>query len=231
MIRLFNHYVHRQTLLEVLFDSSLLCVAVLVLLAIQVGASPELVPLAGTHVLSLAAGVLVIGTASGMYQRSGQLTLSQSMARATLMLVLTLPLTYLVVELVPVELPHRLSLQLAAIGGVVAVVLRRVYLTHSGTQTAGRSRILIFGAGAAADVVAKTLADADRNVDIVGFYAGPNEAAPTVPANKLLPASRSLIATAEQLNVDEIVVALTERRAGSMPLRQLLDCKLRGIKV
>jgi hypothetical protein len=26
-------------------------------------------------------------------------------------------------------------------------------------------------------------------------------------------------------------VALTERRSGSMPLRQLLDCKLSGIKV
>jgi hypothetical protein len=32
-------------------------------------------------------------------------------------------------------------------------------------------------------------------------------------------------------DVDEIVVALTERRAGSMPLRELLDCKLFGIKV
>ena len=30
---------------------------------------------------------------------------------------------------------------------------------------------------------------------------------------------------------DEIVVALTERRAGSMPLRELLDCKLQGMKV
>jgi sugar transferase (PEP-CTERM system associated) len=231
MIRLFNHYVHRQTLLEVLFDSSLLCVAVLLLLGIQVGASAELVPLAGTHVLSLAAGVLAIGTASGIYQRSGHLTLSQSMARASLMLVLTLPLTYLVVELLPIELPHRLALQMAAIGGVVAVVLRRVYLTHSGSRSLGRSRILIFGAGPAAAVVAKTLAEADRNVDIVGFYAGPNESAPSVPAAQLLPSSRSLIATAEQLDAEEIVVALTERRAGSMPLRQLLDCKLRGIKV
>ncbi len=231
MIRIFNHYVHRQSLLEVLFDSSLLCVAVLLLLALQVGASPELVPLAGTHVLSLAAGVLVIGTASGMYQRSGQLTFAQSLARASLMLVLALPLTYLVFELLPVELPHRLSLQLAAIGGVVAVVMRRVYLLHASTSSAGRSRILIFGAGPAANVVAKTLADADRNIDIVGFYAGPNEAAPTVPLTKMLSSSRSLIATAEQLNADEIVVALTERRAGSMPLRQLLDCKLRGIKV
>jgi hypothetical protein len=36
---------------------------------------------------------------------------------------------------------------------------------------------------------------------------------------------------AKQYNVDEIVVALTERRSGSMPLRQLLDCKVSGTKV
>jgi hypothetical protein len=42
---------------------------------------------------------------------------------------------------------------------------------------------------------------------------------------------QSLTETARRLQVDEIVVALTERRSGSMPLRQLLDCKLSGIKV
>jgi hypothetical protein len=31
--------------------------------------------------------------------------------------------------------------------------------------------------------------------------------------------------------VDEIVVALAERRSGSMPLRELLDCKLQGVRV
>ena len=47
----------------------------------------------------------------------------------------------------------------------------------------------------------------------------------------ILPSSGTLSETALKLDVDEIVVALTERRAGSMPMRQLLDCKLFGIKV
>ncbi|MBI3368834.1 MAG: TIGR03013 family PEP-CTERM/XrtA system glycosyltransferase, partial [Burkholderiales bacterium] len=40
-----------------------------------------------------------------------------------------------------------------------------------------------------------------------------------------------LMEVARRHKVDEIVVALTERRAGSMPLRELLDCKLAGIRV
>jgi sugar transferase (PEP-CTERM system associated) len=47
----------------------------------------------------------------------------------------------------------------------------------------------------------------------------------------LLVPSGTLTETAVRLGVDEIVVALTERRSGSMPLRQLLDCKASGIKV
>ncbi len=31
--------------------------------------------------------------------------------------------------------------------------------------------------------------------------------------------------------VDEIVIALSERRGGSMPMRELLDCKLNGVRV
>ena len=33
------------------------------------------------------------------------------------------------------------------------------------------------------------------------------------------------------MKADEIVVAITERRGGAMPMRELLDCKLQGIRV
>jgi sugar transferase (PEP-CTERM system associated) len=47
----------------------------------------------------------------------------------------------------------------------------------------------------------------------------------------ILSRESSLTDTARNLNADEIVVALSERRGGSMPLRELLDCKLQGIRV
>ena len=89
----------------------------------------------------------------------------------------------------------------------------------------------VCGAGSPAKIVGETIARADPNVEIVGYLAGPNERDIAVAEALLLPESRSLMETARQLQVDEIVVALTERRAGSMPLRQLLDCKLTGVKV
>jgi sugar transferase (PEP-CTERM system associated) len=44
-------------------------------------------------------------------------------------------------------------------------------------------------------------------------------------------ASASLAVTAANAGVEEVVVALAERRSGSMSLRELLDCKISGIRV
>jgi len=232
MIRIFNHYLHRQTVAQVLFDSALLVLVVLGVLASQSEHFLLVAPLATTQALSFAAGVAVIGTASGIYQHAGRLSSAQIFARAALMLFLALPLTYAVFAVMPADLSNRVALQVAAMGGVAAVVLRRVYLMYTGAQSSGnRCRVLVFGAGSPARIVGETIARADPNVEIVGYLAGPNERDIAVPDALVLPESRSLMDTARQLQVDEIIVALTERRSGSMPMRQLLDCKLTGVKV
>ena len=66
---------------------------------------------------------------------------------------------------------------------------------------------------------------------IVGYLAGPNEREPAVAGFELLSPAGTLLEMARKLGVGEIIVALTERRAGSMPLRQLLDCKASGVHV
>jgi len=53
----------------------------------------------------------------------------------------------------------------------------------------------------------------------------------SVPAASVLPVGRSLVAIANEHNASEIVVAVQNRRGGSFPIRELLDCKLNGIKV
>ena len=52
-----------------------------------------------------------------------------------------------------------------------------------------------------------------------------------MPEHQLVSSERSISETALSLGVDEIVVALSERRGGAMPMRELLDCKVYGIRV
>jgi sugar transferase (PEP-CTERM system associated) len=231
MIRIFNHYMHRATIGQILFDLGLVFFVILGAVLLQVGSLNQVMPLAGTHVVSLAACLFVINSASGLYEKSTGWSLSQSTARAVVALLVALPLTYAIFGLLPPEFTSREAVQTTAMLGVAAVIMRRVYVAHWALAPKARTRILVFGAGPAAQLVGQTLKASDPNAHIVGYVAGPNEKDPAVPAGELLPLDHSLCETARKLGVDEIVVALTERRSGSMPLRQLLDCKLFGIKV
>jgi sugar transferase (PEP-CTERM system associated) len=231
MIRIFNHYVNRAALNSMLFDLALALLLALGAVVFQVGSLNVAVPMAGGQLVSFAACLLVINSASGLYEHSPGVPLNRAIARALAVLFIALPLAYLIFGLLPADADSREAVQLTVMSGVAALVLRRVYVSHRTTSAHSTTRILIFGAGPAAQVVGDTLRAADPNAHIVGFVAGPNESAPTVSREQLLTVKDSLTQTALALGVDEIVVALTERRAGSMPLRQLLDCKLSGIKV
>ena len=75
MIRLFNHYFRRQALLQVLFDLGLPLFAVVGFVLLQAQGANGAVPAAATHGLSLAACLLVINTASGLYQPANRRSL------------------------------------------------------------------------------------------------------------------------------------------------------------
>jgi len=231
MIRIFNHYLHRQTLLQVFFDLGLIVFAVIAVVLSQGESAQTVLPFAASHGLSLAGCMFVINSATGFYQHVHNRSVTESCARALFGLLFGLPLAYVIFSLVPSNTSHRDLLTLVAMVAVAAVMVHRVYAAHSGTQARLRSRILIFGTGMAARTVGNTLRASDPHAQIVGFYAGPNEDKPEVPAGEIISDGVNLTEAALKHNVDEIVVALSERRGGSMPLRQLLDCKLSGVRV
>ena len=233
MIRIFNHYIHRAALRSMLFDMAMLLIVAIGSIALQAGGLNAAMPLAGTHVASFVACLFVISSVSGLYETSpaGSLSLSRSCGRALAVLLVTLPLAYAIFGLLPPSFANPSLIQFSVMAGVSAMIVRRVFVVHAATAPRTSSRILVFGAGTAAMTVGATLKAADPNAVIVGYVPGANEIEPAVTSGEILRQQGSLCETATRLGVDEIVVALTERRAGSMPLRQLLDCKLHGIKV
>ncbi|MBK9135241.1 MAG: TIGR03013 family PEP-CTERM/XrtA system glycosyltransferase [Betaproteobacteria bacterium] len=231
MIRIFQHYVHRASLRSMCFDMLAALLLALGVVTYQVGGLHMAVPLAGGQLMSFAAALFIVTSASGLYEPQNSLSLSRSMARGIFVLITVLPLAYAIFGLLPEQLSSPEAVQFSVMAGVSALVLRRIFVSQRVAVPRGSTRILIFGAGQAAQVVGATLRAADPNARIVGYMPGPNESEVAVPAADLLTSRGSLTETAICLGVDEIVVALTERRAGGMPLRQLLDCKLSGIKV
>ncbi len=231
MVKVFNHYLHAWTLKRIVFDFAFALLLLAGVVYVQVESLHLALPMAGTQVVSLAAGLFVINTASGLYQVAENRSLIESCLRAAFALLLSLLLTYHLFRLIPVAIPDRDTIRTSAMLVVALVIARRVFVGHWMGRTRAGSRVLIFGAGPAAQSVGATLRGVDPHARIVGYLPGPNEAQSTVPESDRLSSSTSLTETARRLGVDEIVVALTERRAGSMPLRELLDCKLAGVRI
>lgn len=233
MIKIFNCYFHKRTVLHVFFDLGLMVVTVVASILLQVAdvASDPVSSIVATTAVLFAVGILIINSGLGLYDRMPSRTVSQTGARAVLALFLALPLSYLIFRLSPVKLENGKVFMLVLLTGLVVMLLHRVYATHSGSRALMRQRVLVYGSGKGARLVGKTLKMSGPNVDLVGYYASPNETVKEVSDWALLTRDKSLSDIVHDARVDEIVVAVSERRGGSMPLRELLDCKLRGVRV
>jgi sugar transferase (PEP-CTERM system associated) len=96
-------------------------------------------------------------------------------------------------------------------------------------------QVLIIGAGEKAKRLTHLLAfeGEDRDMSLVGFWPV-TTAEPQVPAEQLVEPGPSLYDFCLRHKIQEIVVAVDERRRsdqGGFPLDPLLDCKLNGIYV
>lgn len=231
MIKIFNHYFHKRTLLRILLDLGLV-IATLMLAIVRNIADPKSVfssVLIASVVLGF--GIFVINTGLGFYQRSNGRSLIQTAARAGVSFFLSIPLAYGVFRLSPVKVENGKDFLLVLMLGIGLMLLNRVYANHGTSFAKMRRRVMVFGAGPRAKQAGKILLNSDPNVDLVGFYTSPNDALEEVSAWGILTPGMSLTDLVLKEKVDEIVVAVTERRGGSMPLRELLDCKLRGVLV
>ena len=231
MIKIFSHYLPRQTLLQLFFDMSLVVAIVLGAILWHVQDFGAGMSIAVMCSVLLAVGMLAINSGLGFYQRVHNRTVAQSRARAVLSLFMTLALAFGLFGLLPLRLEDRKEFALIVAGCLFLVLAHRVYVAHSSKQSMVRQRILVFGTGTRAKLVGRSLKKADPNVDLVGYFAGPNEVTTEVSAWGVLTPDKSLTDIVVEQKVDEIVIALTERRGGSMPLRELLDCKLHGVRV
>lgn len=231
MIKIFNHYFHKRTLIKIFFDIGLVFLTVVVSVFLQVPDPASVSSAVLASSLTLAVGVLIINTSLGFYQRVHSRTLNQTRVRAVLSLGLSLSLAYGIFKGLSLKLEDQSAFVFSLVLAVILMVFHRIYVTHTTPKALLRQRVLVYGSGDRARLVGKTLKKSDPNIDLVGYYASPNETATGLSTWDFLSSKRTLADVVMQEEVDEIVVALSERRGGSMPLRELLDCKLHGIRV
>jgi sugar transferase (PEP-CTERM system associated) len=130
-------------------------------------------------------------------------------------------------------------LALAGIGsGVIALILH-IFFARFMDERVFKGRVLVYGAGRAAEAIRGLRRVSDRRgFTVVGFVRPPGDAPePAVAPPHAVSASPPvldgngrLLELCERFDVDEVVVAVDDRRR-SFPIRELLECRLAGIDV
>jgi sugar transferase (PEP-CTERM system associated) len=114
--------------------------------------------------------------------------------------------------------------------GLISLTIVRVVAHGLIDEDILKRKVLVYGAGNnAARILALRRRNDQRGFRVVGFVPSRNEER-VVPEDKLVKKDASLVATAAAMEIDEIVVAMDDRRQ-QFPLKDLLDCRLAGIEV
>jgi sugar transferase (PEP-CTERM system associated) len=121
-------------------------------------------------------------------------------------------------------------LALAAASSAAIVVLLRLSFRRFVDDTPFKRRVLVYGTGRNAAAISGLRRRADqRGFMLLGFVQPEGEDI-EVPEELVLAANGELLKLCKWVNVDEVVVAMDDRRR-AFPIRELLDCRLAGIDV
>ena len=92
------------------------------------------------------------------------------------------------------------------------------------------TRVLVLGSGKRAEYIRKARSTGEiRGMNIVAYVAMPGDKA--VTSSDVITLDTPLIQYVEEHDIDEIVIAVDDRRVKGFPTKDLIDCKMSGINV
>lgn len=233
MVRISSHWVPTNGLIHLVFDVVVLCLSVVLAVAwFDHGDSRSVVAVL-PYALPFALGMMVLNTSLGVYRRDADRSMARISARLILCFVLAAPMAYGMSSLIPRPAAWRGELEpalalLLSLGITVAI---RGYAGRSGSGPLPLRRVMVLGTGTEAALVEQTLAQSDPEMRIVGFYPLRAGDPMRVARDRVLADGVRLADATRRLKVDQIIVAVGERRADAVPLDQLLDCRAAGVRV
>jgi sugar transferase (PEP-CTERM system associated) len=233
-MKLFHHHVHQQIVLLAAIELLLFSMAPFVAAMIRFG--PELSqsdPRGGVQWIESAifAGVLSLAaTAMGLYSRRLRARSVGLLARFVIAVLATIVVMAIVFYLVPELFLGRGMLLLSAVIAFVLFACSRWIFEKFFEDQVFRRRVLVYGTGRRVVGLSMLRRRSDqRGFDIIGYLPSRGDA-DLVPERLWVRQSGSLLDLCVELDVDEIVVGMDDRRV-DFPLEPLMLCKMKGIEV
>jgi len=232
--RFFRLYLKVPIVLLALIEGSLFVYAPYLAAALRFGPSATERATPSGHLLPTAllfASFAVMALfAMGLYtirQRSGTVG---TVLRVVAGLLVAAALSALAYFIVPNLTIGRGMLALTTVIGVASALITRLLFEHIVDQDLFKRRVLVYGAGRRAASLRDLRRRSDqRGFRLMGFIATEGDELSARP-ERLLDRPDDLYAWVVKNPIDEIVVAMDDRRRG-FPMHEFLECRLAGIEI
>ena len=232
--RFFHLYLKVPIVLLALIEGSLFVYAPYLAAALRFGSSAAERATPTGHMLPTAllfAFLAVMALfAMGLYtirQRSGT---TGTVLRVVAGLVVAAALSALAYFIVPNLTIGRGMLALTTAIGVASALVARLLFDRIVDQDLFKRRVLVYGAGRRAGSLLDLRRRSDqRGFRLMGFIATEGDEL-SAPAERLLERPQDLYEWVVKNPIDEIVVAMDDRRRG-FPMHEFLECRLAGIEI
>jgi len=185
---------------------------------------PKAITFALVHFLSIGS--------MGLYQRRFRLGIAGILLRLSAAFCMGAIAMSFIYYALPTQSVERLTQAASFVVAFSTITLVRVLFMKTVDQNLLKRRVLVLGAGEYAGQIQNNLR---RTTDQRGFlvvgYVHVRGEHDVVNEALILRPEQPLVTICSQLQIDEIVVAVGDRRRKSFPVHELLDCKLSGVDV
>jgi len=236
MLRVFSHYIPGSLIVLVMVEAFVLYASVYLGAELRFIDSPDkdysislLEPL---HYKALSFAALMLGcmTAMGLHTRNIVDSFSSMMIRIFLSFGLGVFVIALIYYIYPDLFLGRGVVAITFIVAFMGILLTRTVHQNLDKHSIFKRKLLVIGAGSMGKLLDdKKVFARSQGYEIVGFVAIDEDNVQVNRAN-ILAIETSLYDLCQDYHVDEIVLAMDDRRKG-FPLSSLLECKMKGIVV
>lgn len=235
MIRFFRHYVPASILLLVITEAIILVSAIYLGAGLRFSDGTPLLqsadPLLPTALL-FTVTMLLLMAAFGLYDVEWGWGIKHLLLRLGLAFGLGLMIMAQMFYFIPSLSLGRGVLLLGFGVSLAGVILARLGYLQWANLNSLKSRVLVLGTGSRAARVENILAKRGPScgIQVVGYVpAGGTHH--FVPHERILQTDAPLSDLVDRYQINEILLAVRDRRGGGLPIADLLECKLRGVRV
>jgi len=233
MVRIFRHYIPGSLLLLALVEHLTLITAIYVALFLRWADAENITTSLAAHfaeAVTFATVFSLMMMAFGLYHKDICYRLGMIMSRLLLSFAVGFLLLTLLFYVYPSLALWRSAFAIAFVLGFVGIMgLRWLYRSLANVETFKR-RILVLGVGQKAARIAELERSSSNHSFTCAGFVPFDDREYKVEAGRNIWGSMSLPELARDEGIEEIVVALDERR-GHLPVSELLNCKFTGVDV